>query len=244
MSSRSYSVRWRSRCASSMRPSCSNIAICDSSSWRISPTARSIVGREVTYSVAGQMATLSSFERTSPVSGSKCVIASTSSPKNEMRYAVSWFAGWISTTSPFTRKRPRERIESLRTYWLSISLRSASVAVVLLPHLEDQHPLAPLLRRAEPVDAGDGGHDDHVAAREERRRRREPQPRDVVVLRRVLLDVEVGLRDVGLGLVVVVVRDEVLDRVLRGRTRGTRCRAARPASCCARSRARAAGPAR
>ena len=30
---------------------------------------------------------------------------------------------------------------------------------------------------------------------------------------RVLLDVEVGLRDVRLGLVVVVVRDEVLDRV-------------------------------
>ena len=32
---------------------------------------------------------------------------------------------------------------------------------------------------------------------------------------RVLLDVEVARRDVGLGLVVVVVRDEVLDRVLR-----------------------------
>ena len=32
---------------------------------------------------------------------------------------------------------------------------------------------------------------------------------------RVLLDVEVGLRDVRLGLVVVVVGDEVLDRVVR-----------------------------
>jgi hypothetical protein len=41
------------------------------------------------------------------------------------------------------------------------------------------------------------------------------QPVDVVVDGRVLLDVEVGLRDVGLGLVVVVVGDEVLDRVLR-----------------------------
>ena len=41
------------------------------------------------------------------------------------------------------------------------------------------------------------------------------QPRDVVVLRRVLLDVEVGLRDVRLGLVVVVVGDEVLDGVVR-----------------------------
>src|SRR5690349_23970102 len=38
---------------------------------------------------------------------------------------------------------------------------------------------------------------------------------DVVVDRRVLLDVEVARRDVGLGLVIVVIGDEVLDRVLR-----------------------------
>ena len=94
-------------------------------------------------------------------------------------------------------------------------LAQDEVAVVLLPHVEDQHALAPLLRRAEAVDARDRGDDDDVAAREERRRRREPQPRDVVVLGRVLLDVEVGLRDVRLGLVVVVVGDEVLDRVVR-----------------------------
>jgi len=36
----------------------------------------------------------------------------------------------------------------------------------------------------------------------------------VLVDRAVLLDVEVARRDVGLGLVVVVVADEVLDRVL------------------------------
>ena len=41
-----------------------------------------------------------------------------------------------------------------------------------------------------------------------------PQSVDVVVSGRVLLDVEVGLRDVRLGLVVVVVGDEVLDRVV------------------------------
>ena len=37
------------------------------------------------YSVAGQIARLSSFESTSPVSGSKCEICSTSSPNIEMR---------------------------------------------------------------------------------------------------------------------------------------------------------------
>ena len=55
---------------------------------------------------------------------------------------------------------------------------------------------------------------DRVAAREQVRRRRVPQPVDVVVPGGVLLDVEVGLRDVRLGLVVVVVGDEVLDRVV------------------------------
>ena len=44
--------------------------------------------------------------------------------------------------------------------------------------------------------------------------RRVPQPLDLVVDRGVLLDVGVGLRDVRLGLVVVVVGDEVLDRVV------------------------------
>ena len=41
------------------------------------------------------------------------------------------------------------------------------------------------------------------------------QPVDLLVDRRVLLDVEVLGGDVGLGLVVVVVGDEVLDRVVR-----------------------------
>ena len=41
-----------------------------------------------------------------------------------------------------------------------------------------------------------------------------PQPVDLLVDRGVLLDVDVLLRDVRLGLVVVVVADEVLDRVV------------------------------
>ena len=89
------------------------------------------------------------------------------------------------------------------------------VAVVLLSHLQNEQPLAPLLWRADAVDAGDRGDDDDIAAGEKRRSRGEPEAGDVVVLGRVLLDVEIGLRDVGLGLVVVVVGDEVLDRVLR-----------------------------
>ena len=49
----------------------------------------------------------------------------------------------------------------------------------------------------------------------DRARGRVAEPVDLVVDRRVLLDVRVGRREVRLGLVVVVVRDEVLDPVLR-----------------------------
>ena len=46
-------------------------------------------------------------------------------------------------------------------------------------------------------------------------RRRVPELVDLVVDRRVLLDVGVRRWDIGFGLVVVVVRDEILDRVVR-----------------------------
>ena len=78
-------MRWRIRCASSSRSSDSNIFTCASSSDWIVATARSIVGFEVTYWVAGKIVRLSSRESTSPVIGSNCVICSTSSPKNETR---------------------------------------------------------------------------------------------------------------------------------------------------------------
>ena len=105
-----------------------------------------------------------------------------------------------------------------------------------------------------------GDHDD-VPPGEQRAGRRVPQPLDLVVDRRVLLDVGVRLRDVRLGLVVVVVRDEVLDGVvgqqlaeLGGQLRGERlvrrhherraaaaARSARPSSPTCRCRWRRAG---
>ncbi len=94
---------------------------------------------------------------------------------------------------------------------MSTSLREQDVAVDLLALGEEDGLLLVLLRRADPVDARHRGDDQHVAPRQERARGRVPQAVDVVVHRRVLLDVEVGLRDVRLGLVVVVVGDEVLD---------------------------------
>ena len=86
------------------------------------------------------------------------------------------------------------------------------LAVDPLADLEQHHLIPVQLRRADPVDAGDRGDDDHVAAREQRGGRRVAQAVDLVVDRRVLFDVEVLGGNVGLGLVVVVVADEVLDR--------------------------------
>ena len=83
-----------------------------------------------------------------------------------------------------------------------------------LPALEGQQHAVIGFRRAQAVDARHAGDDDHVAALEQRSGRGQAHPVDLVVDRRFLLDVRVGGGNVGLGLVVVVVADEVLDRVL------------------------------
>ena len=89
------------------------------------------------------------------------------------------------------------------------------VAGHLGAHLQLDRAVQVGLRRAQAVDAGHRCHHHHVAARQQRGRRGVPQPLHVVVDRAVLLDVGVGLRDVRLGLVVVVVRDEILNCVVR-----------------------------
>ena len=71
-----------------------------------------------------------------------------------------------------------------------------------------------ILGRAQAVDARDAGDDDDIAPREQRAGGGEPQALDLLVDARVLLDVGVAARDVGLGLVVIEVGDEILDGVL------------------------------
>ena len=71
------------------------------------------------------------------------------------------------------------------------------------------------LHRADAVDAGHRGHDDDVVALQDRPRRRMAHAVDLFVDRAVLLDIGVGARDIGFRLVVVVIADEILDRVFR-----------------------------
>ena len=71
------------------------------------------------------------------------------------------------------------------------------------------------LDRADAVDARHRGDDDHVVALEQRARRRVAHAVDLLVDGGFLLDIGVGARHVGFRLVVVVVADEILDRVVR-----------------------------
>ena len=68
--------------------------------------------------------------------------------------------------------------------------------------------------RADTVDAGHRGDDDDVVALQQRARRRVAHAVDLLVDRRILLDIGVGPRHIGLGLVVVVIGDEILHRVV------------------------------
>ena len=70
------------------------------------------------------------------------------------------------------------------------------------------------LDRADAVDAGDRGDDDDVVALEHRAGRGVAHAVDLLVDVGFLLDIGVGARDVGLRLVIVVVGDEILDRVV------------------------------
>jgi hypothetical protein len=71
-----------------------------------------------------------------------------------------------------------------------------------------------LVAVAEAVDARDGGDDHAVAAFEQALGRRQAHLLDVLVDRRVLFDEQVARRNVGLGLVVVVVGNKVLDGIV------------------------------
>ena len=68
---------------------------------------------------------------------------------------------------------------------------------------------------AQTVDAGHRGHDDHVLAVEQRAGGGVAHPVNGFVDGGVFLDIEIGLGDVGLRLIVIVVADEILHRVVR-----------------------------
>ena len=67
---------------------------------------------------------------------------------------------------------------------------------------------------ADAVDAGHRGDDDDIVALEQRARRRMAHAVDLLVDRGFLLDIGVGARHIGFRLVVIVIGDEIFDRVV------------------------------
>ena len=76
------------------------------------------------------------------------------------------------------------------------------------------HHAAVVLDRPDAVDAADGSDDHHIRPFEQRLCRGMAHAVDLLVDLRVLLDIGVGARHIGFGLVVVVVADEVFHRVV------------------------------
>jgi hypothetical protein len=80
----------------------------------------------------------------------------------------------------------------------------------LLALFEQQQHAIVGLGRAQTVDAGDRADDDGITTLEETPRRRKSKLIEFIIDRGLFFDVEVASRDIGLGLIVVVIGDEIL----------------------------------
>ena len=103
---------------------------------------------------------------------------------------------------------------SLRLYWLFTNSLNWLRMLRVSPTSNFTDALRYSLGNTQAIDAADRSHHDHVAALEQRPRRRVAQHVDLFVDRCRLGDVGVANRNVGLRLVVVVIRNEVLNGVL------------------------------
>jgi len=84
---------------------------------------------------------------------------------------------------------------------------------LFLLQIEDHRRIG--LDRADAVETGHRCHDDHVIALEQRTGRAVAHPVDRLVYRAFLLDIGVRPRDIGFGLVIVIIRHEIFDRIVR-----------------------------
>jgi len=107
--------------------------------------------------------------------------------------------GNTSRTSPRTRKVPRLNSSSFLSYCIAArrAMMSRLGHPLFFAHVQDHAVVIDGV--ADAVDAGHGRDDHGVFAFEQRLRRRQAHLLDVLVDARVLLDIEVARRNVGLG---------------------------------------------
>ena len=87
--------------------------------------------------------------------------------------------------------------------------------IVFAPRMQVERHCTVGFDRSDAIDTGYGGDDDHIVTFQKGTGRRMAHPIDLVVDLAFFLDVGVRPRNIGLGLVIVVEADEVLDRVFR-----------------------------
>ncbi len=80
---------------------------------------------------------------------------------------------------------------------------------------QSQNHLMVFVRVADTIDRRHRRHDNRVAPLQQALGRRQPHLLDMLVDRRVLFDEQIALRNVGFRLVIVVIADEILDRIAR-----------------------------
>ena len=88
----------------------------------------------------------------------------------------------------------------------------ALVGIVAARQIEDHRRIG--FDRADAIDARDGRHDDHIVAFEQGAGGRVAHPVDRLVDRAFLLDIGVGARDIGFGLVVIIIGYEEFDGIV------------------------------
>ena len=89
------------------------------------------------------------------------------------------------------------------------------VPVPLRPLTQRDHHLGEVIRLAQAVNAGHGGHHDHVPPLQQGAGSGQPQAVDLIIGRCVLGNIGIRMRDIGLRLVVIVVGDKILHGVVR-----------------------------
>ena len=129
------------------------------------------------------------------MSGSTTWMRSISSPNSSMRTAVLVVGGvHLDGVAPHPELAPHEVHVVALVAHVDELAQDRRAGRSPRPTCTMEHVVAVLLGRAEAVDARHRRHHDHVAPGEQRRRGRVAQPVDLVVHRRVLLDVGVARR--------------------------------------------------
>ncbi len=212
----SYCVRWRRRCDSSSLPSASSSAVrvvqlapdlLDRALHRafLDVVVRRRPDRDVLEIVHDQLA-----RQRVEVLQALDLVAEQQRPEGGLGVGRED----LQRVAPNAERAPPER--GVVAVVLQVDELAQQLVAIHVSALEEDLAVVVVgLRRAEAEDRRHRGDDHHIAPCEQRRRRGVAQPVDLLVDRRVLLDVEILRGNVGLGLVVVVVRDEVLDRVRR-----------------------------